>query len=100
MIEVWLNGHPVPINEALKKLPIERGISTPEKEDRLSSSEGRGASFSDGAKRSGTKAPAQSPRGILPRTAAAIRPAGMGLASGSGGKVTKDGMEQSSLFLL
>ena len=100
MIEVWLNGHPVPINEALKKLPIERDVSTPEKEDRLSSSEGQGASNSDGAKRRGTKDYHRSTKGVLPRAAAAIRPTGMGLASGSGGKVTKDEMEQSTLFLL
>jgi hypothetical protein len=100
MIEVWFAGHPVPIDEAIKRLPIERDVSTPEKEDRLSSSEGEGTSNSDGAKRRGTKDPARSSKGILPRTASAIRPTGMGLASGGGGKVTKDEMEQSSLFLL
>lgn len=100
MIEVWLNGHPVPINEALKRLPIERDVIATEKEDRLSSSEGEGASNSDSAKRRGTKDSARSPKGILPRATTAIRPTGMGLASGSGGKVTKDEMEQSTLFLL
>jgi len=100
MIEVWLNGHPVPINEALKKLPIERDVSTPEKEDRLSSSAGQGTSNSDGAKRRGTKDSPRSPKGVLPRAATAIRPAGMGLASGGSGKVTEDEMEQSTLFLL